>query len=442
MNNDHGNTPRNTSPQNARRPASRTASGAQNQSRPTGARPPRSTGGERRPADAQVRRPVSSGGNRPSGTGQSGQRSTPPQRQTSRPLPPRGYASPRRRKNDELLVYVAIALAVILVAFIVTYVILIVDSPEGDAGTESTPEPSESAGIGDPPDDPVTPEWLLFPSDPKSTKPISDSSTVTLSSSELYSKNVIMVDTSTGKVVCEYGADTRIYPASMTKIMTAIVACELIEDMNDTFVLTNEIIHPLTLEGASMAHFKVNNPIPMIDLIYGAMLPSGADATAGLAIALAGSETEFVKLMNKKALDMGCYGTHFTNASGLHNEDHYSTVRDMAAIMAYARSNPFLKRVMSSLSYDTVAPLTSEDSKTIYCTWSASLASYKSDRATMFAAKTGYTPEAGNCLASISRGGDGKEYIIVSAGAFYSDEISGKNQVFADAKYLCDNYIK
>lgn len=138
---------------------------------------------------------------------------------------------------------------------------------------------------------------------------------------------------------------------------------------------------------------------------------------------------------------MGCTGTHFTNTSGLHSEDHYSTARDMATIMAYAMNNPFIKKAMASNRYTTVAPLTS-DIKVLSSTWYGQMGSYKSTKATMFAAKTGYTPEAGNCLASLSKTTSGKEYIIISAGAYRNDQISGKNQAFSDAADLCDTYIK
>ena len=249
-----------------------------------------------------------------------------------------------------------------------------------------------------------------------------------------------MMEVSSGRSVCEYGADTRIYPASMTKLMTVIVACDLIEDMNDTFVFTTELLYSIE-SGATQAYFKAGNPVPMVDLIYGAILPSGADACLGLAISLAGTEEEFVSLMNKKALELGCYGTHFMNVSGLHHEEHYSTVRDMAAIMAYAMENPFLRKVISARSYTTVAPVDRADG-TLYCNWQSGAAADVSSEATMFGAKSGYTDKAGRCLASISKTPDGKEYIIVSAGAFANDQKLGAEQSFADVRYLCDNYIK
>lgn len=339
-----------------------------------------------------------------------------------------------------------IILAVLLVILVTTYIIVKAadGKPGGDDPLETDP-PSESVGIADPnesePPAVTVKRWQKNALDGKSFIPTADGSTADLRSTDTYSNNVIMLEASTGRIVCRLDADERIYPASMTKVMTVLVACDLIEDMDATFILSNEIIDPLVRENASRAEFKVGSPIPMVDLIYGAMLPSGADATAALAIALAGSESEFVELMNQKAAEIGCKDTHFTNVSGLHHKDHYSTVSDMAIIMAYAVNNPFLKEVMSAETYTPGAPLTSGGTK-LRSTWRGQLGDYVAKKATMLAAKTGYTEEAGNCLVSLSRTADGREFIIVSAGAFRTDEISGKNQAFADAQKLCDRFIK
>lgn len=336
-------------------------------------------------------------------------------------------------------------LAVLFVILLAAFIILRAVNGKEDLPDipKVTDPPSESAGLT-PPDEPpaeLVKKWQKNPLNGRGFSITADSGTVTLRSNEIYSNNILMIDAETGRIVCEFDSSERIYPASMTKIMTVLVACDLIEDMDSTFTLTNEIINPLVQENASRAEFQVGKPIPMVDLIYGAMLPSGADATMALAISLAGSEANFAELMNRKAAEIGCTDTHFTNASGLHEKDHYSTARDMALIMAYAVHNTFLKEVMSAETYTTIAPLTSGGTK-IRSTWRGQLGSYTADTATMLAAKTGYTEEAGNCLASLSRGDDGREYIIVSAGAFRTDDISGKNQAFADAQKLCDRFIK
>lgn len=419
MNNNRGQAP-NRSPQ-----------------RPQGSAPNRPTPPRQQPSGQ--RRPPMPNQNRPS----QGQVRPTPER---RPYPSRPPMPKRKRASAESLFTTFIVLLVVLVALIITYIIIKApDKPEADDNTPTESTPTEQVGGSAPIDDPLVPQarsWVFSPTDPKAFIPVSDSSTVSLAANAIYSNNIIMLDAKTGKVICEYQPDTKIYPASMTKIMTAIVACDLIEDMNDTFVLTNKIVNPLYNDGASMAQFKIGVEIPMIDLIYGALLPSGADATAALAISLCGSEEEFVKKMNEKAAEIGCTKTNFVNASGLHDKNHYSTVRDIATIMTYAMNNSFLRIVMSAGSYTPKAAL-NDGYKNLKSTWYGLLGTFASDKATMFAAKTGYTPEAGNCLASISKTEDGREYIIISAGAYTTNSpITGKNQAFADVKKLCDTYIK
>ena len=396
------------------------------------------------------RRPAPQAQNRPTGASRPAQRPAPQNRapQPSKRPPVQTPMSRKRKRgvsNGTLALILAI-LSVILVALIITFIVIKAndnDNNEKDGGnndpfTESTPEGSVDVGANLPLN-PNYPNWKPQISDPKAFVPVTDSSTVKLSANKIYSNQIIMVDTKTGKSVCEYGADTKIYPASMTKIMTVVVACDLIEDMDDTFVLTKELLYTIE-SGATNAYFIADNPIPMVDLIYGAILPSGADACLGLANALAGSEAEFVKLMNAKAAELGCTKTNFTNSIGLHDENHYSSVRDIATILGYAMENPFLRKVMTSTSYKTVAPVDRADG-TLYASWQSP---YHSSKATVIGAKSGYTTEAGRCLASVSKTESGHEYIIVSAGAFYEEgeNYDAKSQSFIDIKTLCDTYIK
>lgn len=381
-------------------------------------------------------------GERPAPVRRPAPQTRPPQQ--NRPAPAYGAFARQRKKrvSNENLLLTLIILSVVLAVLIAAFIIIKTNDgkPEGEAGAESSSDPSVQAGVVDPPEE-SSESNNKDPADPAidSFKPVSDSSTVDLAANEIYSDYIIMVDAESGRAVCQHNPDATIYPASMTKIMTAIVACDLITDMNATFTLTNEII-ALIEPGAALANFEVGKPIPMKDLIYGTLLPSGADATAGLAIALAGSEAEFVKLMNKKAEELGCSGTNFVNTSGLHDKNHYSTVRDMAAIMACAMNDPFLKEVMATESYTPAASL--KDNRTsLKSTWKGQLGPYVSKTATMYAAKTGWTPEAGNCLASLSVTEDGKEFIIISAKATTNQQITGKNQAFSDAAKLCDKYI-
>jgi D-alanyl-D-alanine carboxypeptidase (penicillin-binding protein 5/6) len=278
----------------------------------------------------------------------------------------------------------------------------------------------------------------------KAFVPRTTAATKRISSGAIHSAAAIMVDLKTGEVIGEHNPDTVVYPASLTKIMTAIVACEMIRDMEDTFTLTNEIINPYVLQGASRANFATGYAITMKELVYGVILPSGADACAALAIKLCGSEAAFVEKMNEKAAAIGCEQTRFVNATGLHSDGHYSTARDMANILSYAMNNPFLRAVLSAESFKTTAPLGNKTAGfyyNMYCIWASRYAGNESQKAEMFAAKTGYTPEAGQCLASVSRTADGKEYVIVTIGARSQNGESSQTKPYKDAKYLLDTYL-
>ena len=118
---------------------------------------------------------------------------------------------------------------------------------------------------------------------------------------ELYSENALLIDLESNTIIAQKNADARIYPASMTKVMTVLVAAEQITDWDATFTMTQSIIDPLFLADASMAGFVHGEEVSMMDLLYGAVLPSGAEATEALAIVCAGSEEAFAELMNEKA---------------------------------------------------------------------------------------------------------------------------------------------
>lgn len=224
----------------------------------------------------------------------------------------------------------------------------------------------------------------------------------------LHSKNALLLNEK-GDVLFEKNADDIIYPASLTKIMTAIVAIEMTTDLQKQTIVKPQTISKFTAQNASMAGFKAGDFVTIEDLLYGTLLASGADATGTLADALAGSEEAFVTLMNKKAQELGLNNTHFVNASGLHDPAHVSSVRDLSKLFRYAIKNPTFYQILTSKSYITHVP----NELTIT---SSLLARIPVGEGTILGGKTGYTPEAGLCLASIIEK-DGKQYIFVTTNA-------------------------
>ncbi|MEY9979060.1 D-alanyl-D-alanine carboxypeptidase (penicillin-binding protein 5/6) [Lysinibacillus sp. RC79] len=224
----------------------------------------------------------------------------------------------------------------------------------------------------------------------------------------LHSKNALLLNEK-GDVLYEKNADDIIYPASLTKIMTAIVAIEMTTDLQKQTIVTPQTISKFTAQNASMAGFKAGDFVTIEDLLYGTLLASGADATGTLADTMAGSEEAFVTLMNNKAHELGLNDTHFVNVSGLHDPAHVSSVRDISKLFRYAIKNPTFYQILTSRSYMTHVP----NELTIT---SSLLTKIPGGEGSILGGKTGYTPEAGLCLASIIEK-DGKQYIFVTTNA-------------------------
>ncbi len=224
----------------------------------------------------------------------------------------------------------------------------------------------------------------------------------------------ILVDVTENRVVAAKGADVRTYPASVTKVMTLLVAVENITDFSDTFTMTYAITDPLYVQNATVAGFSNNEAVVLEDLLYGTILPSGADACQALAEYVAGTDAAFVEMMNARALELGLKNTHFTNTSGLHHPDHYTTAEDMAVILRAAMENEHCRQVLSTYQYTTAVTPQHPEGILLTSTLFSRMYGTEPDGATVIAGKTGYTTEAGHTVASFAEGMDGHEYILVT----------------------------
>mgnify|MGYP000925125192 CR=1 FL=1 len=241
-------------------------------------------------------------------------------------------------------------------------------------------------------------------------------SAISIAPDKLNSPNAILIRLKDHTVLLQKNSGEKIYPASMTKIMTAIVAIENLHSMNKGVKLTNSAFQGLYRADASMAGFLPGEQVTAMDLIYGALLPSGAECCMGLAYEIAGSEQNFVKMMNKKAAELGMKNTHFENVTGLQNENHFTTAKDMAVLLSYALKNDTFRKIFTSSSHSTAPTNKHPNGITFYSTMFQELKAQSLMNGKILGGKTGYTEEAGLCLASIARVGN-QEYILVSAGA-------------------------
>lgn len=232
----------------------------------------------------------------------------------------------------------------------------------------------------------------------------------------LYSPYAILVELDSGNVLAEHNSEDKIYPASLTKIMTAVLAIENTDDLRQTATLPYDIFEPLYEENASMAGFQPGEEATLKDLLYGILLPSGAECCMAFADRIAGSDEAFVDMMNEKATEIGMSNTHFCNATGLHNPDHYSTVKDISILLKYALQYEDFRQAFSSSRYSTRPTNQHPDGFTFRSTMFKYMDSTEVVGGEIIGGKTGYTEEAGLCLASLAEV-DGKEYILVTAKA-------------------------
>ena len=167
-------------------------------------------------------------------------------------------------------------------------------------------------------------------------------SSFALAESMVNARTAIVIDYHSDKVLYEYEADIQIYPASMTKIMTTIVAFDLIQknklSLDDQFIIS-ENAWRLSESGYSSMFIMINDEVSVDDLLHGIIVASGNDACVALAEGIAGSEETFTEMMNEKAAEIGMSSTNFSNSSGINDPDNYSTVRDIALMSKYLISN-------------------------------------------------------------------------------------------------------
>lgn len=219
----------------------------------------------------------------------------------------------------------------------------------------------------------------------------------------------ILVDAKTGKVLYEKNADEKAYPASTTKIMTALLVLETLELYDSP--LAQMVTVPAEAEGVegSSLYLKAGEQISIQDLLYGLMLQSGNDAAVALAIIAAGDLDVFVENMNEKAERLYCKNTHFVNPNGLFDENHYTTVRDMSIIAREAMSHDDFRTIVSAPSWD--ADRKESDFEHFY-NKNKTVHEFRGGTGI----KIGYTKASGRTLVASSQR-NGKELICVVMGA-------------------------
>lgn len=236
---------------------------------------------------------------------------------------------------------------------------------------------------------------------------------------EVDSTNVIFLERESGNILAQRDCHTVINPASMTKVLTVLVAAEHITeaDLDDKFTITAEITDYSFIHDCSNVGFEKGEQVTVRDMFYGTILPSGADAAVGLATYVAGSHEAFVDLMNEKLEILGLSDTaHFTNCVGIYDKDHHCTVYDMAMIMEAALDNELCREVLSAHTYTTSA--TSEHPEGLLISnWFLRRIEDQDTGGEVVCGKTGFVDQSGNCCVSFGVDPAGNEYICATTGA-------------------------
>lgn len=205
----------------------------------------------------------------------------------------------------------------------------------------------------------------------------------------------------------------RLYPASVTKTMTALVALKY-GTLTDEVTVTESSV--ITEAGASLCGIKPGDNLTLEQLLYGLMLPSGNDAGAAIAEHVAGSMEQFSQMMNQEALSLGATGTHFVNPHGLHDADHYTTAYDLYLIFNEALKYPEFRKIIGTTEY--TASYKDSTGNPVTATWKGTNWYMTGERQmpkglTVLGGKTGTTQTAGSCLIMGSEDSSKREYVSV-----------------------------
>ena len=226
---------------------------------------------------------------------------------------------------------------------------------------------------------------------------------------EIDSKNAILYNMNDKSVIYEKNSEDVVQIASLTKIVTAITVIENTDNLDKEVTITKEMLKGL--DGYAKAGFKVGDKLTYLDLLYALMLPSAADAAQALAIDISGSIEEFTNLMNQKIEEIGVTNSKFDNPIGMDSENNYSTASDLAKILMYCLENDTFKTIFNT-NYYTINSINKKIEKTLISTSNL----HNLDTSIIKGAKTGYTDEAGMCLASTTSI-EGVDYLLITLGA-------------------------
>ena len=254
---------------------------------------------------------------------------------------------------------------------------------------------------------------------------------------EVQSEFALIADAETGEIIAEKHAGEKMYPASMTKVLTLLVASEHMSETSGTFTMTREIADYCFSNECSVVGYVVGETVPIEELFYGCILCSGADASLALAQLSAGSHEVFVEWMNAKAEKLELSDVaHFTNCVGVFDETHCCTVEDMALILRAALEDPHCRTVLSTPIFMSVPTEQHPDGQALSNWFVRRIQRQDTGAASPLCGKTGYVPQSGNCAVSYAEDASGHGYLCVTG------KSASSWQTVYDHALLYRDYIK
>lgn len=283
------------------------------------------------------------------------------------------------------------------------------------AETTAPPEPSESTGAAT---EPIETTEFVIPEDVPGDASVSMGSStldaaeavIDVADFEATGKAALAFDLNSGTMLYALNPDEKMYPASTTKIMTCLLALELC-DLDEVVTVTADAIEEIDWTSSS-AGLVDGEELTMEQLLYCLMVKSANDAACVIADHLGGSQEAFVEMMNERAKELGCTGTNFVNVHGLHDEEHYTTARDMAKIMCAALENEMFCTLFSTASY-TVPATNLSEARELETTNYLMDPERKMYDSRVIGGKTGFTTPAGRCLVCVSEANGMKLVTVV-----------------------------
>lgn len=229
---------------------------------------------------------------------------------------------------------------------------------------------------------------------------------------EVTAEGFMLIDIDSGKVLGSKNSDQRLYPASLTKLMTALLTVTLAKDLDaEQVTVSDHAITSLAGTGSSVGGLRPSEIYTLRQLLYLLLLPSGNDAANVLAEYFCGSNEKFAELMNTKAAELGMVNSHFVNPHGLHDPAHYSTPKDLSLLSLAVLQYPVLKEIVSTVEY-TVPNTGLQDERTVYTTNAMKMPDNEYYYPGVYGVKTGYTNYAGHCLIAAAER-DGMNFLCV-----------------------------